>query len=60
MSAPIWTRSTGARIALAVFGLSVVAVGWSLATALRAEPLPTLPPRTVASIETIKRGPIGA
>ena len=60
MSAPIWTRSTGARVALAAFGLSVVAVGWSLATALRAEPLPTLPPMTVASIETIKRGPIVA
>jgi len=60
MSAPIWTKSLGARIALGAFGISVIAVGWSLANALRAEPLPTLPPTTVASIETIKRGPIVA
>jgi hypothetical protein len=60
MSAPAWTKSVGAQVALVAFGVSVVAVGWSLANALRAEPLPVLPPSTVASIETIKRGPIVA
>ena len=58
MSAPVWTRSVGARIALGVLGLSVIAVGWTLSNALRAEPLPTLPPSSVASIETIKGSPI--
>ena len=58
MSAPLWTKSTAARVALVAFGLSVIAVGWSLANALRAAPLPSLPPASVASIETIKRGPI--
>jgi len=58
MSAPAWTRSIGARIALGAVGVSVIAVGWTLANALRAEPLPALPASSVASIETIKRGPI--
>ena len=60
MSAPLWTKSIGARVALAAFGGSVIAVGWSLANALRAEPLPMPPPATVASLETIKRGPVVA
>jgi len=58
MSAPLWTKSIGARIAIGALGVSILAVGWSLVHALRAEPLPTLPPATVASIETIRRGPI--
>ena len=58
MSASAWTNSTGARVALGALAVSVVVVGWSLANALRAEALPALPPANVASIESIKRGPI--
>jgi hypothetical protein len=58
MRAPPWTTTTGARVALAALAISVIAVGWSLANALRAEALPTLPPTNIASIESIKRGPI--
>jgi hypothetical protein len=60
MSAPAWTKSTSARIALAALGVSIIAVGWTLANALRAEALPVLPPATLASIESIKRGPMVA
>jgi hypothetical protein len=60
MSAPAWTRSIGARTALVALGMSIIAVGWTLANALRAEALPVLPPATLASIESIKRGPIVA
>jgi hypothetical protein len=58
MSAPAWTTSTGARVALGALGVSVIVVGWSLANALRVEALPSLPAGNVASIESIKRGPI--
>ena len=58
MSAPVWTRSTGSRVALAALALGVALTGWSLTTALRAEPLPSAPAGTLASIESIKRGPI--
>ena len=60
MSAAAWTKSTATRVALGALGVSVIAVGWSLASALRAEPLPVLPPSSVASLETITRGPVSA
>jgi hypothetical protein len=60
MSAADWTSSTGARVALGALGVSIIVVGWSLASALRAEPLPSLPPVNIASVESIKRGPIVA
>ncbi len=58
MSAPAWTNSTGARVALAALGVSIIVVGWTLANALRAEALPALPPSNVVSVEGIKRGPL--
>jgi hypothetical protein len=58
MSAPAWTNAMGARVALGALAVSIVAVAWTLTNALRAEALPVLPPPSVASIESIKRGPI--
>jgi hypothetical protein len=58
MSAPAWARSTGARVALAALAVGVVVTVWSLATALRTDPLPSAPAGTLASIESIKRGPV--
>ena len=60
MSAPVWTKTTGARLALGALAVSIITVGWTLANALRVEALPVLPPASVASLESIKRGPIVA
>ena len=54
MTAPAWTKSVGARIALAVLLVSIVVTGWSVAQALRVEALPDVPPTTLASLESIK------
>jgi len=58
MSGPTWTQSSGARVALGALVVSIAAVGWSLASALRADALPTLPAANMPSVESIKRGPI--
>jgi hypothetical protein len=54
MTAPAWTKSAGARVALVVLLLSIVVTGWSVSQALRVQPLPDVPPTTLASLENIK------
>jgi hypothetical protein len=56
MTAPAWTNSVGARVALVALLLSVVATGWSVSQAIRVEALPDVPPTTLASLETLKGG----
>lgn len=58
MNAPTWSRSIGARVALAAFVAGIAVTGWTIARALRAEPLPDVAPGALASLESIKRGPI--
>jgi hypothetical protein len=57
MNAPTWIRFTGARIALGVLVLAIGVTGWTVAQALRTDALPDVPPTTLASLESIKRGP---
>ena len=54
MSAPVWTRSMGVRLSLIALLASIVVFGWSVSRALREEPLPDIPPATLASLESIK------
>jgi hypothetical protein len=56
MTAPVWTNSVGARVALVVLLLSVVATGWSVSHAIRVEALPDVPPTTLASLESLNGG----
>jgi len=56
MTAPAWTKSVGARVALLALLVSIVVTGWSVANALRMEALPDVPPTTLASLESIKGG----
>jgi len=54
MTAPVWSRSVGARVALLALLASIIVTGWSLSNALRVEALPDVPPTTLASLESIK------
>ena len=37
MTAPVWTKSVGARVALFALVVSILVTGWSVAQALRVE-----------------------
>ena len=39
MTAPVWTKSVGARVALSALVVSIVVTGWSVTQALRVEAL---------------------
>jgi hypothetical protein len=60
MTATAWTKSTGARIALGALIVAFAATVWSVIGALRPEPLPDVPPTTLATLEDIKRGSVAA
>lgn len=55
MTAPVWTRSIGARVAIGALLAAIVVTGWSVVNAVRSEPLPEIPPTSLASLESIKR-----
>ena len=55
MTAPVWTRSLGARVAIGALLTAIVVTGWSVVNAVRSEPLPEIPPTSLASLESIKR-----
>jgi len=50
------TSAPGMRVAIGVLVISVALVTWTLAQALRSQPLPDTPPTTVASLEMITHG----
>jgi len=50
------TSATGMRVAIGVLVISVALVTWTLAQALRSQPLTDTPPTTVASLEMITHG----
>ena len=52
-----WIKTPAMRVALAIFGASVVVFLWTMARALRAEALPTAVPTTLVGLEAIKRVP---
>jgi hypothetical protein len=55
MTAPVWTRSIGARVAIGALLAAIIVTGWSVVNAVRSEPLPDVPPTSLASLESIKR-----
>lgn len=56
MTAPAWTKSISARVAFVGLIVALVLTGWSVAQALRVEPLPDVPPPTLASLDGVRRG----
>jgi hypothetical protein len=50
-----WVKTPAMRIALVVLGASVVVFGWTLARALRAQPIPTVVPTTVVGLDAVTR-----
>lgn len=52
-----WIKTPAMRIALIVLGASVIVLFWSLARALRADPLPTAVPTTLVGMDAIRRTP---
>jgi hypothetical protein len=51
-------KMPGVRIALVAFGAAMVAVGWTLARALRTSAAAGAPVMSVAALEPITRGPV--
>lgn len=52
-----WVKTPAMRIALVVLGAAVIVFFWTLARALRAEPLPTASPTTLVGMDAIRRAP---
>lgn len=57
MSARVWIRDPGVRLALGAAVLGVVAVVWALVGAVRTQPLPPTDPRGITSLEAIASAP---
>jgi hypothetical protein len=55
MTTPAWSRSIGARVAIAALAAGIFVTGWTIVEATRAEALPQVPATTLASLESIKR-----
>jgi hypothetical protein len=53
MSLPAWSRYTSFRVALVGLAASVALVAWTLIRAVRIDPVPDVPPPTLASASAI-------
>jgi hypothetical protein len=52
-----WIRTPAMRVALVLFGASVIVLFWTLVRALRADALPMTAPTTLVALEGMKRPP---
>jgi hypothetical protein len=50
-----WIKAPAMRVALAVLGASAVVLFWTVARALRAEPIPAATPASLVSLDAVNR-----
>jgi hypothetical protein len=58
MSMPAWTRYPGFRIAAVLLAAAIALVVWTAVRALRVDPVPSVPPPTLASAGSIASAPL--
>jgi len=55
---PAWSRYPGFRVAVVALAAAIVLVVWTLVRALRVDPVPEVPPPTLASAGSIASAPL--